>query len=574
VHDGPCKFLPDRVSASVVDVPLQGRTCSTTLNSVGEERRDFFISYTSADKTWAEWIAWELEAAGYRVLIQAWDFRPGMNFVTAMQKGATDSSRTLIVLSAQFFESNFTEAEWTSAFAKDPAGKLGLLIPVRVVECEPAGLLHARIYIDLVGLDEEAARKELLDGVKDGRVKPTKAPLFPGSIKPKPAFPATRMESEGQTKGGALQQTQATPVATFNDVPDLASPNSTLETADSDSPCKEEPHAKEMKSVTSEGDETPLSWRRAVVRVWCGFPREKGQFLGNAFFVSSDKLLTAFAVVNNCQTELMLEGPGLDGGLRRVTEVHPHPSIDAAMLIAPTGLASPPELWIPWQEDIEQGLARGGKLTLIGYRSDDMVIELITAFVRDEDDTTGSVMLSGPLATRMTGAPVFSGVRLVGIALAHNSKTGDCHVMPITRVRGLFSQFGIAPVAPTIVQHLLQEYPLFVPFGVERLNPSLWKGYARIIPLDEEIEVIYKANQERLAADPNLDEAFLLNVAQLPDPAQNRVFFWQVTFQTALRRSGRMLAALLLAVDENQLPPDCASARRELLQALRREAKK
>jgi TIR domain len=39
--------------------------------------RDFFISYTSADLPWAEWIAWELEAAGYTTLIQAWDFRPG-----------------------------------------------------------------------------------------------------------------------------------------------------------------------------------------------------------------------------------------------------------------------------------------------------------------------------------------------------------------------------------------------------------------------------------------------------------------------------------------------------------------
>jgi hypothetical protein len=42
---------------------------------VGQERRDFFISYTSADRAWVEWIAWELEAAGYRTLIQAWDFR-------------------------------------------------------------------------------------------------------------------------------------------------------------------------------------------------------------------------------------------------------------------------------------------------------------------------------------------------------------------------------------------------------------------------------------------------------------------------------------------------------------------
>ena len=39
-------------------------------------RVDFFISYTSADRAWAEWIAWQLEAAGFTTLLQAWDFRP------------------------------------------------------------------------------------------------------------------------------------------------------------------------------------------------------------------------------------------------------------------------------------------------------------------------------------------------------------------------------------------------------------------------------------------------------------------------------------------------------------------
>jgi tetratricopeptide (TPR) repeat protein len=153
--------------------------------------RDFFISYTSADRAWAEWIAWELEEAGYTTLIQAWDFRPGMNFVTEMQKGAAESSRTLIVLSKQFLESGFTQAEWTSAFSKDPAGENGLLIPVRVAECEPPGLLRARIYIDLVGMRaEEALRRRLLDGVKQGRAKPATRPPIPTSAIQKPTLPA------------------------------------------------------------------------------------------------------------------------------------------------------------------------------------------------------------------------------------------------------------------------------------------------------------------------------------------------------------------------------------------------
>ena len=39
--------------------------------------RDFFISYTGVNRPWAEWIAVSLEAAGYRTVLQAFDFRPG-----------------------------------------------------------------------------------------------------------------------------------------------------------------------------------------------------------------------------------------------------------------------------------------------------------------------------------------------------------------------------------------------------------------------------------------------------------------------------------------------------------------
>jgi hypothetical protein len=42
--------------------------------TVTPERRDFFISYTSSDRPWAEWIAMQLEQAGYTLFIQAWDF--------------------------------------------------------------------------------------------------------------------------------------------------------------------------------------------------------------------------------------------------------------------------------------------------------------------------------------------------------------------------------------------------------------------------------------------------------------------------------------------------------------------
>ena len=94
--------------------------------------KDFFISYTSTDRPWSEWIAWQLEHEGFSVVIQAWDFRPGGNFVLDMHKSATEAQRTIAVLSPNYFTALYTQSEWTAAFAQDPTGKGSLLVPVRV----------------------------------------------------------------------------------------------------------------------------------------------------------------------------------------------------------------------------------------------------------------------------------------------------------------------------------------------------------------------------------------------------------------------------------------------------------
>jgi TIR domain len=72
------------------------------------ERRggvDYSVSYTAADQAWAEWIAWQLEAAGHQVLVQAWDFRPGQNFVVQMRRALDAAERTLAVVSGSYLES-------------------------------------------------------------------------------------------------------------------------------------------------------------------------------------------------------------------------------------------------------------------------------------------------------------------------------------------------------------------------------------------------------------------------------------------------------------------------------------
>jgi TIR domain len=51
-----------------------------------DKAADFFVSYTSADQAWAEWIAWQLEAEGYSVVVQAWDFTAGRDWAHEMQQ--------------------------------------------------------------------------------------------------------------------------------------------------------------------------------------------------------------------------------------------------------------------------------------------------------------------------------------------------------------------------------------------------------------------------------------------------------------------------------------------------------
>jgi TIR domain len=155
------------------------------------EAADFFVSYTSADIAWAEWIAQTLEDAGYLTIIQAWDFRPGQDFLYQMQQATKRAARTIAVLSPGYLGSAYSEAEWRTAFAHDPTGELGLLLPVRVDDVTPPGILRSLTYVDLVGIDEATATSRLLAGVRLDRAKPASRRPYPsGQAQPSDArFP-------------------------------------------------------------------------------------------------------------------------------------------------------------------------------------------------------------------------------------------------------------------------------------------------------------------------------------------------------------------------------------------------
>src|ERR1039458_4157674 len=156
---------------------------------------DFFISYTHADRAWAEWIGYVLEEEGFAVIIQAWDFRPGSNFVLEMQSAATAANRTLMVLSPDYVKSQFASPEWAAALAQDPQGLKRKLVPIIVRPCEAHGLLMPIVQISLVDADEATARGLLVNGLNEKRAKPAQRPAFPGTTAARPpkAFPGAKL---------------------------------------------------------------------------------------------------------------------------------------------------------------------------------------------------------------------------------------------------------------------------------------------------------------------------------------------------------------------------------------------
>jgi hypothetical protein len=142
---------------------------------------DFFISYTQADEKWAKWIDSTLVAAGHSVLMQAWDMNPGDNVIVSMHRFATACRRTILVMSTNSLTGKpFVEIEWAAALVADPDGRRRKLVPVRVDDCRPTGLLASIVHIDLYWFDPTTARDRLLTGLFPA-TRPAGIAPFPGA---------------------------------------------------------------------------------------------------------------------------------------------------------------------------------------------------------------------------------------------------------------------------------------------------------------------------------------------------------------------------------------------------------
>jgi hypothetical protein len=166
------------------------------MTEASDGKRDFFVSFNQADRDWTTWIAWVLEAAGYSVFFQDWDFRG--SFIEQMHQASLHARRTLAVLSDNYLHSEYARSEAWAALARDPVGREDRVVTVKVGSTGDLGLFNHFAYLDLTTVAEADAERLLLERAKRSldptyRPKPETRPGFPDAltrhVTEKPRFP-------------------------------------------------------------------------------------------------------------------------------------------------------------------------------------------------------------------------------------------------------------------------------------------------------------------------------------------------------------------------------------------------
>jgi MinD-like ATPase involved in chromosome partitioning or flagellar assembly/tetratricopeptide (TPR) repeat protein len=127
---------------------------------------DILISYASADRAWAEWIATQLGAVGIRAVAQEVEFGTSPGLAEEIARSLGTASRTLVLLSQDYVRAENAVRFWQIVADRDSAGGR-FLVPVRLDSVRPPAPFVERLPVDLSGVTTERQARETLFGELD-----------------------------------------------------------------------------------------------------------------------------------------------------------------------------------------------------------------------------------------------------------------------------------------------------------------------------------------------------------------------------------------------------------------------
>jgi hypothetical protein len=161
---------------------------------------DLFMSHTADDFSLADSLAWKLEDAGHRVVMNGGQVATGADVTTALfRRGPTQI--TIAVLSPSYLAALADQPAAAEMVRMQATGAAPTLVAVRVRECTPDGLLEGVPYLDLVGLDDATAKLRVRELLQDPPMQPAPPSMVPPKAVPAPVVPAHELHDVFKRSG-------------------------------------------------------------------------------------------------------------------------------------------------------------------------------------------------------------------------------------------------------------------------------------------------------------------------------------------------------------------------------------
>lgn len=129
---------------------------------VARRRFVVFVMFDATDLRSAQLVRRALEGLRIRVVVLEPGTRPGSKFVERMDLAIVKADCAVLILSKAAMKSDYVREEWTSVLANKKK-----ILPIRIEEFTPKGLIGSRDYLDLVGKSDLEARQLIRRAIKN-----------------------------------------------------------------------------------------------------------------------------------------------------------------------------------------------------------------------------------------------------------------------------------------------------------------------------------------------------------------------------------------------------------------------
>ncbi len=247
------------------------------------------------------------------------------------------------------------------------------------------------------------------------------------------------------------------------------------------------------------------------------------------------------------------------------------PDIDLALAMLASANAAAPEACVAVHRPGHAAFATGDELAILGFAMADGAVQADRYTVLGGHPNAGCYIANRAVPEGYSGGPVMAGDALAGIVYARHQTQGQSYFYGLEHIHAFLAAAGIAPRLSEVGAHPLRRYPIgpFVSrITVHTMLGALIGAHVALYQGLAAIEQIYLANAARIACGPDTGDSGVIDPARLPHPYVDLAGFWHGAFSLAGLKSPRMLAALLLATDDDALPPAARSERARMLSTL------